>query len=237
VATGSRTASGRPPRNRRESGDKRRNTRKNGADGVPAPSSGGSRERILTSALEIFSERGFDGTTTRDIAARARVNLGLIKYYFDNKEKLWRAAIDRIFESLWSGLARNAAPTFGDRQAIAELLRECVRFAARNPAFVRLMNDEGKRDGTRMRWLVDRHGKRMYDLVTSVLESGRAAGLVPDVPPLHLYYALLGSTGLIFSQAPECRRLTGNDPTTSEALIEAHANALVKIYLPDAADL
>ena len=215
-------------------GAKRRNSEQIAGSASPS-ADGGSRERILTSALEIFSERGFDGTTTREIAACARVNLGLIKYYFDGKEKLWRAAVDRIFESLWSGIARNVTPTLGDRRAIADLLRECVRFAAHNPAFVRLMNDEGKRDGPRLRWLVDRHGKRMFALVTALLESGRGAGLVPDVPAVHLYYSLLGSIGLIFSQAPECRRLTGKDPTASEAMIEAHADALVRIYLPDAA--
>ena len=37
-----------------------------------------TRERILAAALETFSDQGFDGTTTRDLAARAGVNLGLI---------------------------------------------------------------------------------------------------------------------------------------------------------------
>ena len=203
-------------------------TEEAGAATTPAA---GSRERILTRALDIFSERGFDGTTTREIAARAGVNLGLIKYYFDSKEKLWRAAIDRMFGSLWEALGQNVSPRLGDRAGMAELLRGCVRFAARNPAFVRLMNDEGKRDGPRMRWLVDRHGKRMFELVTALLESGRAGGLVPDVPAVYLYYALLGSIGLIFSQSPECRRLTGKDPAKSRAMIDAHADALVKIYL------
>ena len=50
----------------------------------------GTRERILAAALEIFSQAGFDGATTRELAARAGVNLGLIKYYFGTKEQLWR---------------------------------------------------------------------------------------------------------------------------------------------------
>ena len=58
----------------------------------------------LEAALEVFSERGFDGATTRDIAARAATNLGLITYYFDSKEKLWRAAVDRVFGGLVAAL-------------------------------------------------------------------------------------------------------------------------------------
>src|SRR5438477_400270 len=60
----------------------------------------GSRERILNAALAVFAEHGFDGARTRDIAERADANLGLIKYYFDGKEKLWKAAVTRAFEEL-----------------------------------------------------------------------------------------------------------------------------------------
>ena len=50
----------------------------------------GARERILAAALEVFAERGFDGARTREIADRAGANLGLIKYYFDGKERCGR---------------------------------------------------------------------------------------------------------------------------------------------------
>jgi AcrR family transcriptional regulator len=57
----------------------------------------GTRERILAAALQVFAERGFDGARTREIAERAGANLGLIKYYFDSKEQLWKAAVARAF--------------------------------------------------------------------------------------------------------------------------------------------
>jgi hypothetical protein len=118
-----------------------------------------------------------------------------------------------------------------DADDVAALLRECVRFAARNPAFVRLMNDECKRNSARMRWLVDRHGKRFYDVAAALLERARALGLVPDVPTIHLYYIFIGAIGMIFSQAPECRRMTGVDPTDSATVVEAHADAVVTLFL------
>jgi hypothetical protein len=51
------------------------------------------------------------------------------------------------------------------------------------------------------------------------------------VAPIHLYYVFIGATGLLFSQAAECRRLTGTDPTVSSPLIEAHADALVRLFV------
>ena len=52
------------------------------------------REHILTSAELLFAEKGFDGTSVRDIAQQAGVNLAMISYYFGSKEKLLEALIE-----------------------------------------------------------------------------------------------------------------------------------------------
>jgi AcrR family transcriptional regulator len=190
-----------------------------------------ARERILAGALEIFAERGFDGATTRDIAARAGTNLGLIQYYFGGKERLWRAAVDRVFGALGAALEQVVPERLETPEQMAEIIRVCVRFVAANPHLVRLMNDEGKRDGPRMRWLVDRHGRRLYETAVAVFAHGRRRGFLPELPAPHVYYLFIGAAGMIFSQAPECRRLTGTDPTTSTAAIEAHADALIRLFV------
>ena len=51
-----------------------------------------TRERILRAALEAFSEYGFEGATTRDIAARAGVPLGLLPSPFGAHPNLGRGA-------------------------------------------------------------------------------------------------------------------------------------------------
>ena len=57
-----------------------------------------SRELILDGAETVFSEKGFYGSTTRDIAARSGVHLGLLGYYFPTKLGLYRAVITRRAE-------------------------------------------------------------------------------------------------------------------------------------------
>ncbi len=51
------------------------------------------REHILITAERLFGERGFDGTSVRDIAQKAGVNLAMISYYFGSKEKLLEALV------------------------------------------------------------------------------------------------------------------------------------------------
>jgi TetR/AcrR family transcriptional regulator len=190
-----------------------------------------TRPRILRGALEVFADRGFVGARTREIADAAGVNLGLLQYHFGGKEKLWRAAIDHAFGELWETLGAVAPLDAGTPAGLAETVRAAVRFAAAHPALVRLMNDEGKRSGPRLRWLVDRHGRRLFETVSAVLGRARATGIIADVEPIHLYFVFIGALGMIFSQAPECRLLVGIDPTASTALAEAHADAVVRLFL------
>lgn len=52
------------------------------------------RTQILGAAEELFAEKGFDGTSVRDIAHLAGVNLAMISYYFGSKEKLFEALVE-----------------------------------------------------------------------------------------------------------------------------------------------
>ena len=191
-----------------------------------------TRERILHAALEIFADQGFQGATTRAIAERAGVNLGLIKYYFGTKLRLWRAAVDRAFGDLAEAMVvpPAAVDAATQRRRFRESTRALVRFAAARPEFIRLMNDESKREGPRMRWLVDRHVKPLYEQVRALTERGRRTGVLPPISPVSMYYLLVGTVGLLFSQAPECRRSTGQDPM-DEAFVEAHADAIARLFL------
>lgn len=46
---------------------------------------------IMQAAEQLFADKGFDGTSVRDIAESAGVNLAMISYYFGSKEKLMEA--------------------------------------------------------------------------------------------------------------------------------------------------
>lgn len=48
---------------------------------------------ILNVSLKLFAEKGFDGTSIRDIAKAADINVAMVSYYFGSKEKLLEAII------------------------------------------------------------------------------------------------------------------------------------------------
>ncbi len=55
------------------------------------------RRHILVTALQLFAEKGFEGTTVRDIAEKASVNVAMVNYYFGSKDKLFEQILDTKF--------------------------------------------------------------------------------------------------------------------------------------------
>jgi AcrR family transcriptional regulator len=55
--------------------------------------------QIMETAEQLFAEKGFNGTSVRDIAEKAHVNLAMISYYFGSKEKLFEALFNLRTES------------------------------------------------------------------------------------------------------------------------------------------
>lgn len=189
-----------------------------------------TRDRIVAAALELFSEKSFDGASTREIAAKAGVTQPLLNYHFRSKEELWQAAVDSIFSVLRSTMTTRTAGLRGvDAVTSAKLMvHEFVTFSARNPQLHRIITQESKTDGPRMDYLVDKHVRPLYESTVAMFEQLTKQGAVPPIPAAHLYYILTGAGPTMFVVAPEARRLTGLDPTDDD-VIEAHADAVCRL--------
>ena len=57
-----------------------------------------TRGKILSAATEIFAAKGYLRATVREICSRAKVNLALVNYHFESKEKLYIAVVEQMFE-------------------------------------------------------------------------------------------------------------------------------------------
>ena len=66
---------------------------------------GKTEETILSSALKVFKQKGFDGTTVQDISDEAGTTKSMVNYYFRSKEKLFLHIFIREFKNLFSSLA------------------------------------------------------------------------------------------------------------------------------------
>ncbi|WP_420838320.1 CerR family C-terminal domain-containing protein [Aquibium microcysteis] len=72
-----------------------------------------TRFALIQAALKLFGEKGFDGTSTREIATAARANIGSIAYHFGGKEGLRSACAEHIVEAVGAIAAQAIGPAAG----------------------------------------------------------------------------------------------------------------------------
>ena len=61
-----------------------------------------TKQKLIDAAIEVFSEKGFDGARVDEIAARANINKAMLYYYFNSKEKLFEELIKQYKEDVKS---------------------------------------------------------------------------------------------------------------------------------------
>ena len=101
--------------------------------------SASTQDQILDAAERLFARQGFTATTIKQIGKEAAVNPALLYYYYDSKETLYRAMLQRILGHL---LARGAdaierAATHADR--IRAFVRAQARLLGDHPHFPQLL--------------------------------------------------------------------------------------------------
>ena len=195
------------------------------------------REELLKSALVEFGAKGFDGASTRAIAARIEAHQPQINYHFESKAALWTAAVEYVFgllyEAMWGVLPADTADVEIPERAgaFAEGIRRFVTFAAEHPELNQIIVVEGTTATDRSIWMTKTYVKPFFRGIRPAWQVLREAGVAAPIDHEILYYVLIGGASLPYVNPPEVRLLTGRNPNDPK-WIEAHAEGLVAILLP-----
>ena len=92
-----------------------------------------TRERILDVARDLFTTRGYDAVSVRDIVSAARVNLGAVTYHFGSKEALYHASIESMAEPFGARIAELAAAPGPPLDRIEHVVRGALAHLLDNP--------------------------------------------------------------------------------------------------------
>ena len=96
-----------------------------------------TRHRLIEAALGLFAEKGFRGTSTRDIAAAAEANVAAVSYHFGGKENLYRAVLEQLadrFNAEVLGAVREVMQASGGRPTLEAVFEAAVRGWGRSAA-------------------------------------------------------------------------------------------------------
>ncbi len=98
-----------------------------------------AEKRLLASALGLFSEKGYEGTSIREIIERAEVTRPVLYYYFENKEHLFRRLVESWFAELVEDMDRVQVGVVGYRERLKVLIWNIFEHAEGSPTVVRLI--------------------------------------------------------------------------------------------------
>ena len=88
-----------------------------------------TREAIIKAAVHLFAEKGFDGTSVRDIVTKARVNQAAINYHFKTKDGLYLEVLRTAFDKLMTdgGFDPETLKSLSREEALRSFLRQQLR--------------------------------------------------------------------------------------------------------------
>ena len=192
-----------------------------------------TQQKLLDAALEAFSENGFKGTSTRDIAERAGVHHPLITYHFKNKEELWRAAADRIFRQFNEALARAQEEVAGQcpKSRMASMIRAYVHYAASQPALYKVMLQESSYSSDRLEWLIETHLRPMFEATIKQIEDLQELGVAPPGDPALLFNMIRVSSGGLLALGLEMKGTSDVD-LDAPGMLDELADMIINIFLP-----
>ncbi len=166
---------------------------------------GGDRRRqIVNVAIRIFSERGFRGTTTKEIAVAAGVSEAIIFRHFATKDELYSAIIDH---KACSGDATNENPALvetvkcvaaeaierkDDRAVFEGIARSMMEHHDRDPEFLRLLLYSALEGHQLAQMFWDRNVLLMYEFLGGYIRDRQRDGAFRDVDPVVAVRAFSG---------------------------------------------
>lgn len=190
-----------------------------------------TKENILDAALLLFSERGFDGVSLRDIGDKAGVNHAMIRYYFTNKMELWKQSNDYLFNRLSTEVQKPYDSDLSELERAKAFIRRYVRYCAAHPEHARIMLQESIGSEELLKTSVP-HIKESHEASVEPFKRWMDAGIIPSVSVVSLIYCIVGMSQLPFALSKEVELVHGID-IYDEKEIESHCDTVLKLLFRD----
>jgi TetR/AcrR family transcriptional regulator len=188
------------------------------------------RAQLIDVAIDLFSKKGFGGTTTREIAAAAGVTEAIIFRHFATKQDLYKAILDTKCGTAegetWFSDLRQSMERNDDEGVFRTLLTAIIEFKRKDPRFERLML-HAVLEGNELAMMHHKQfavpiGAQLFEYV----ERRQKAGAIRNVDPKAVIFAVAGIAQFYSNQ--KYLHQTGEIPLSDEAVIETFLSILMK---------
>lgn len=175
-------------------------------------------ERILAAAETVFAERGFAGTTLRDVATRVGIRVPSLYNHVDSKESLYAAVLARGIGPVLETLSEFVEAGPESQRDSAQVVARVMEILAQRPNLPRLVLHEivsgGQHLTPMLRDWIEPTFARAYEMVEASPAAKRWEAEQIPLLVLAMYHIVMG----YFTIAPLYKALNGEDLMTEQAL-------------------
>lgn len=192
-----------------------------------------TRKKLLTAARREFAASGLAGARVDEIAARAGVNKQLVYHYFGDKDALYLAVLEWVYEEIRAQERKLNLEGLPPEQAIRKLIESSFDHLAAHPDFIVLLNDENRSGASHVRGSrkLEAMHSPLVSLVSTILAQGVKSGVFRrGINPVHLYISIAGLSYFYFSNTPTLSAIFGRD-LSSKAARQARRRHVVDLVL------
>lgn len=194
-----------------------------------------SREKLVKSALKFFAQKGFEGTTVRDIADDAGVNLSLVSYYFQGKLGLYRACIEEFGKGRQER-AKQILSHYADsaeefRVRLELLVGEIVDFQIGNPYPCQIVLREIDQGLPHAKDIFQNTLMTTFTLLVEFISAAKKKGIVNESADPAIVAGILQGACFHMGRMETVRKLFLNQTLADPVLRKQHVDQLIDLIL------
>lgn len=195
---------------------------------------------ILSAAMKLFGQKGFEGTSVRDIASVAEVNPAMISYYFGSKEKLFEKLVEHkasYLKGVFEELVNNTS--LSQMEKLTIVIDRYIERMFQSPQFNHLLHRELSLERRpQLKNAISDILLRNFVSVRKIIQDGVEKGEFKKVDAELTIASVLGTINHMLSSEVMCRKMLqkGKDfnPFQSKKLKERigeHLKQLMRSHL------
>jgi TetR/AcrR family transcriptional regulator len=149
-----------------------------------------TRAEIVAAAERHFAERGFEAARLEDIAADVGIRRAAIFYHFGDKDELYAAVLDQVFDGAMAALPSRGSAV----ERLEASLIGWIEYVARRPSVARLILREAASAQPGVASPLLRASRAPIAWFRAVIDEGVASGELKPLSDPHRFISLMGAT-------------------------------------------
>lgn len=188
-----------------------------------------TQQQILNAAEHEFSRHGLSGARMSAIAERAQVTTATLHYYFENKESLYKAVLQRPVDEVQTRLGQLSFDSLSPEEALKQIVRITIANEAQNPHRQMLWFQEATQN--QGAYFKECNVLSLHEHLLKILDRGIAEGYFRPLKPFLALTHILSVCLFYFTVHENWKHLTPEIDRLSPEIVEEHTEEAIIFIL------